>query len=477
MGLVFASAFLPVSFVFAANSCECFCGDVELGAFSIGAQNSGNECTQACSEVVSSKKVLYVGCFTDEAMYPENSNLCWTEAECIAYPVNIGTDTYQGAWGGQSAYCSQQSMTGAQMGYCYGPLIPVTLNVPILGVTEVGSVGDYINIIYRYAIPLAGLFGALMFTLAGFQYMTAGGDKGAVSKAKDRMKNTVIGIILLMSVYTIAYLIDPRFTRFNQLRPPLVKEAVLVDDATTCESLIRYGFDIDWTSGFCGEKGKITGDDSVDLNIVNAPEVGDTCMFSGCDDKSKTCVIKGDNSGGTCVSCDEISSMNDSLGITPTASVCSQIATRAQSQDTNPDHVYSCYFDDDFSDFSEADAIGADECVEFYTGGKEYIDCNALEDKITHSYDGCGAYEYVNAKSYLQSTDGQVSEFFGYGSADKIADIKNQFASICEQDVCDLADKGTISQGSCNMVDVSLIMSIFTDSIECIGTQTLADDE
>jgi hypothetical protein len=461
-----------------AASCECFCGDVKQGAGSIGGREDASTCAAECAD----GGATYVGCFADEASYPENSNLCWTEKECNDYPIKIGGDTYKGTWSDQNPYCSKQSVTGAEMGYCYGPLLPVTLNVPILGVTQVSNLGTYVNLVYTYAIPVAGIFGALMFTIAGFQYMTAGGNKNAVAKAKGRMANTATAIILLMSVYAIAYLIDPRLTRFNELRPPLVKKAVMVDDATTCEALFGYGFCIDGTcpsdgkiSGTCGQKGTISGDDEINLNIANPPEVGDDCMYSGCDDKSKSCVIKGDNSGGTCVSCAEVSALNSATGLTASSSVCSQIASQAQKRATNDKHVYSCYFDDDFSEFSGADGVGADECVALYTEGRTYIDCYFLEDVASDLEDGCGAYEYVEADSYGVDLSGGIADILNYGSADQIEDFKNVFGSMCEQDACKLADKGEVKQGSCRFVDSNWVQDVF-DNFTGFGAFDVFDD-
>lgn len=468
-----------------AESCECFCGDQDTGASSAGPFDSANECAQFCADVGSifSTALVYVGCYTNEDMYPENNNLCWTLDECTEYPIEISGSTYNGEWGEQSAYCSNKPVTGEAMGYCYGPLIPVVLNVPIMGVTQVGSIGDYVNIVYKYLIPAAAMFAALMFTIAGFQYMTAGGDKSAVSKAKGRMVNTVVGLVLIMSVYTIAYLIDPRLTRFNELRPPLVKKAVMIDDSTTCEALFGYGFCIDGTcpsdevsiQGECGNKGEITGDDELELNIANAPEVGDECMYSGCSDNADVCIIKGDNSGGICAACNEVSGMNDGLGITPSESTCSQIATRAQREENNKDHIYSCYFDDDLSAFSEADGIGTDECVQFYTSGKQYIDCTAVRDNAATREDGCSAYELLNADSYGIGWSGNLAEITGYGSADSIEDFANVFGSLCEDDICSVADEGIVAQGSCNFVDSNILQDVF-DNLIGAGLLTVFDE-
>lgn len=496
-GLLLAGSF-SVPFAFAEDQCECFCGDQKEGALSGGSFESANECAQFCSDLSGELGgIQYIGCFVDESQYPQNSNLCWTEDECKKYPVKITGNTYYGTWGDQSPYCSKAPVTEEKMGYCYGPLIPVVLNVPIMGVTEISALGEYVNLLYEYAIPLAGIFGALMFTIAGFQYMTAGGDKGAVSKAKARMTNTVTGIILIMSVYAVAYLIDPRLTRFNELRPPLVKEAVIVDDATTCEAMFRYGFCIDGIcpsdnatpAGTCGLRGKITGDNEVELNIANPPEVGEECLYSGCEDNSESCVLKGDKSGGVCAACDDVSSLNEDLGIVPSSSTCAQIASKAQARENNENIIYSCFFDNDFSNPAEADAIGTDECVQLFSSSNEYIDCLKISDYAAKEEDGCNVYEeYINAKTYGLD-GGYLALIFNMGNANQVEDVKNVFGSFCEADFCQVADKGTVRQGGCNFVDsstledmldsVPTILSLFDvfESYGCVGTQALVDAE
>lgn len=468
----------------ASNACECFCGNPTDGAKSIGQKDDANTCSRTCAET---EKKSYVGCFADEAMYPKNNNLCWTDAECTSYDIDVSGTVYQGTWGEQSAFCSKQSVTGESMGYCYGPYIPVVLNVPILGVTSVGSIGEYVNLIYKYAIPLASLLGVLMFAIAGLQYMTAGGDKSAVTKAKTRMTNTVTGIVLLMSVYTIAYLVDPRLTRFNELRAPIVKEAVIVDDATTCEALFSYGFCIDGSckksdtdklsSGACGDQGKITEVEGVDKNIANAPEIGDTCVYSTCSDKGKSCVIKGDNSGGTCVSCADVSQLRESnpvtsIGVSPSSSVCSRIASSADARDDNKDHVYLCYYDDDFSALTTADAAGVDECVSFQTSGDSYINCNKVIEEAEGMEDGCRAYESLNAVSFgqLVTASSLITSLFSLGSADQIQDFSTQFEQTCNQDICSVAGKGKESHTMCGFVEIS-IPGIFggTTNHACTG--------
>ena len=64
----------------------------------------------------------------------------------------------------------------------------------------VGLIGGFIKIV----LGLLGiaLLGYLIY--GGFLWMTAGGDGGQVTKAKDVMKNAVIGIIIISSSYIIS---------------------------------------------------------------------------------------------------------------------------------------------------------------------------------------------------------------------------------------------------------------------------------
>lgn len=110
------------------------------------------------------------------------------------------------------------------------PIIPI-LNVPIPGLDFSGGttydpetgvitsniLGLYVVAIYRYLIGAAAIIGVTLLTIAGVQYATAGGSQEKVAKAKDRVKNAIIGMVILLLVYNIAFLIDPRTVKFDSL--------------------------------------------------------------------------------------------------------------------------------------------------------------------------------------------------------------------------------------------------------------------
>ncbi len=63
----------------------------------------------------------------------------------------------------------------------------------------------FTNII-RLVFVGASLFSLLNLVLAGFQYMSAGGDSKAISAAWDRIWQTLLGLILLIGSFALAAL-------------------------------------------------------------------------------------------------------------------------------------------------------------------------------------------------------------------------------------------------------------------------------
>lgn len=107
------------------------------------------------------------------------------------------------------------------------PIIP-NLNVDLPGLTftpptisggsiSVNFIGEYINALYRFAIPAMTIVAIVMMMIAGLQYILARGNMGAITKAKARISNAVVGLVILFSAYTLAYLVSPDTVAFDTL--------------------------------------------------------------------------------------------------------------------------------------------------------------------------------------------------------------------------------------------------------------------
>lgn len=75
----------------------------------------------------------------------------------------------------------------------------------------------YIQAIYKYAIGLGVLIAVVMLMYAGFRWMSSFGNTKAVSEAKTMVGNSMLGLLLVFSAYTILYVINPELPKFKAL--------------------------------------------------------------------------------------------------------------------------------------------------------------------------------------------------------------------------------------------------------------------
>lgn len=118
------------------------------------------------------------------------------------------------------------------------------LNVEIPGLTfspitkfegelNVNFVGEYIQGVYKFLISLSGFVAVVLILIGGLQWVFGGVSAQQLSSAKTRIKNAVIGLVLLMSVVLILTLVNPRLIEFDPLRVRFVEEIAVEqkDDA------------------------------------------------------------------------------------------------------------------------------------------------------------------------------------------------------------------------------------------------------
>lgn len=85
------------------------------------------------------------------------------------------------------------------------------------GVVSSNLLGLYVEAVYQYLLIAAAIVAVTMLMIAGLQYATARGESKQVEQAKKRINNAVVGIILLLLAYNIAFLINPATTTFSAL--------------------------------------------------------------------------------------------------------------------------------------------------------------------------------------------------------------------------------------------------------------------
>ncbi|MBP9828274.1 hypothetical protein KBC55_03940 [Patescibacteria group bacterium] len=423
------------------NSCTCFCGDETLGALktdSVEFSSDPATCQETCNEV----GTIYIGCYTQQEQYPTANNLCWTQSQCNSYSKERAGVTSGASFGGQSPYCVRQAGSGAPTGYCYADPLPLTLNVPILGVTQIANLATYVNLVYQWLLPAGAIMAVVMVMIAGFQYATAGGNAGQVGAAKERIFQALMGLVLLMGAYTILRFISPDLVKLDLARVPMIKEAEVIDPSLSCEVLKeQYGFSVTPSGGQeCGNKGTIQAIPE-DTNSTSW-KVGDECQYLACGTPGQACVVAADGTG-TCVSCDNVNGIWGEL--TPSETICSSIESTLTQldkknqivSDPNMRNVYMC-------EYSSAFVTADTSCIAVYSDSTtKALNCQQLTTNAAQNPDNpCAVYDKV-----------VVSPGNGLAVSVEFSNVYDLITDVCNNDPCQIAAK--FNKAGCEMQEAS----------------------
>ncbi|GEM_PF-6420845 len=116
--------------------------------------------------------------------------------------------------------------------------VPITLSQPIDGVTVVTDVGNYIAVVYRYMIGLAGTAAVIMIVYGGFLYLL-GSSTGSVSEGKKIIQDAIIGLLLVLGSYTILSTVNPntlslKLPNIQKIVPVALPDASTQRNVCTC---------------------------------------------------------------------------------------------------------------------------------------------------------------------------------------------------------------------------------------------------
>src|SRR3989338_4941737 len=116
-----------------------------------------------------------------------------------------------------------------------------TLSVPIPGLSfsqplqkngklTSDFIGVYITGVYRFLLPFAAAIAIIMVMIGGLQYVLAAGS-GNVKAAEDRIKNSVVGLVLLLGTYVVLYAVNPQTTLLSPIELKYVDPVQLVQQS------------------------------------------------------------------------------------------------------------------------------------------------------------------------------------------------------------------------------------------------------
>jgi len=80
-----------------------------------------------------------------------------------------------------------------------------TVKGPLVGIA---TIGDVINVILLYLIPLAGVILLLVLIWGGYDFLLSGGNPEKVKKGKAKITTALIGFLLLVGSFFIVRVIS-----------------------------------------------------------------------------------------------------------------------------------------------------------------------------------------------------------------------------------------------------------------------------
>lgn len=291
-----------------------------------------------------------VVCSTKASELPGNNLRCFEnaavcEANCAG--PSLTAKQKDNGYFYDDGYQPTECVRGTHYCYCTGSSYELAYKIPNPDpskppIGEVTDLGSYVNIVYKYLLGISATVAIVMIMIGGIQYVTAVGT-GNVKAAKERIKNAVVGILLLFCAALILQTVNPRLLTLQPPRLPAMKRIELLTDDNNCQVLADKGYQIqvegrDHPKGApakaCGVKGTVLKDAT-----GTAVAEGTVCTFRTCSDTTKSCFISGDKA--ECIACTEAVPTNET-GLIPTSSVCAQLQ-KGMTPKHGTDHPY-CFW-------------------------------------------------------------------------------------------------------------------------------------
>lgn len=124
------------------------------------------------------------------------------------------------------------------------------IKIPGLSYTEVTEVeendgvylyvpfiGEYLSVVYRYLVVLAGVAALIVIIVAGIQWTASGGNSSTIESAKNRIVGALTGLGLAVGSYIILYTINPDLVNFKSLKIKYIEGKDIAGDHGDVEDL------------------------------------------------------------------------------------------------------------------------------------------------------------------------------------------------------------------------------------------------
>jgi soluble lytic murein transglycosylase-like protein len=154
--------------------------------------------------------------------------------------------------------------------YVPGPVESYNFEQPFGGVASVKNIGEYIQLVYQFALGIVGIIAVTLIMFGGVRWIAAAGNESMISEAKETITSAVTGLVIALLSYTILAFINPQIlkTDVSIFKIPIPTTPVESMDACAVDSPLTE------TRGakYCSQYGAVAGLDpakvipSTDLN-------------------------------------------------------------------------------------------------------------------------------------------------------------------------------------------------------------------
>lgn len=379
---VFVLFVLPqMSFAQATSTpCTCFCANPQAGALQVG---EGKVTKEKCEESCKAKGLRVAVCAKTPRQFPSNNAICFDEKACAKQKGVLASE--------QAPECPQGWK------YCF-PTVEksmLKLSTKIGNLETVGDLGEYVSGVYKWMIGVAGFLAIVMVLIGGLQWVLSAGGAGSIEQAKTRMRNGVIGIVLLFCVVLILQTVNPQLLKLEVPRPSKIRIVDLA--ANSCENFKQQGYELKPEEGSKEECGGI----AVIKKGPNGTLVVDglTCAYTKCEKGG--CFAPNLNEPGKCVECRSVSKGNPVTPAGPSPVACAALGvtktdnngkvlvqTRCTFKEKNAGELYKSIFKLEVSGsgLNIPGGLDDDACFESEIDCSKINRCEDYNDKVLLHY-------------------------------------------------------------------------------------------
>lgn len=100
---------------------------------------------------------------------------------------------------------------------------------------KIDWIAQFIEWIYNYAIGIAGIVATVMLMVGGFNWILSGGDINRVNQAKEYIKSSVLGLVIVMSAYMILNFVNPALTSLQSLYIEIPSASITAGEFPECQ--------------------------------------------------------------------------------------------------------------------------------------------------------------------------------------------------------------------------------------------------